>query len=126
MPMLGCGLVVFDFHISLKIALAGFRFFGLRIAVKALLRSRWSSLVAIAVLAIGGKPPEGDASGKSDHSFFHVQPITSVRKPGGGAVSLENGDLHVCEHFPTFPLDAWDGLDLVDAMFGISLWAEVH
>ena len=90
--------------------------------------------VALQVVVAGGRrmfgyrwePPEGGASGISKHDFYHVQPLTSVRKPGGGGVVELNRDHNdVCEHFPTFPIDARDGLDLVDALF-VSLYGPTY
>jgi len=66
------------------------------------------------------EPPEA-GTGASEHDYYHAQPIKSVRRPGGTILSLDLKHGDVCDHFPTFPIDAEDLIHLVDALL-VSLY----
>jgi hypothetical protein len=69
------------------------------------------------------EPPESEGPNKpSKHGYYHAQPITSVKLSGGAVripLNLKHQD--ISEHFPTIPVDARDGLELVDALL-VSLY----
>jgi hypothetical protein len=59
--------------------------------------------------------PESGTSGLGEHDYWHVQPIVSVRTTGGiRTLNLQHS--HICEHFPTIPIDAGDPAQMLDAM----------
>ena len=62
-------------------------------------------------------PPESGASGTGDHDYWHVQPITTVLVPNATDVPLDVPSGDVCTAMPTFPIDATDQLEMLDAMF---------
>jgi len=69
--------------------------------------------------------PESGAVADGKHDFWHAQPLISVQIPQGHDYALDLKHNHISDHFPTFPIDADNAVQLLDALM-VSLYGPLY